>query len=288
MHYELIARAIRYLVDNSFDQPGLAEVAAAIGMSEFHLQRTFSQWAGVSPKQFLQFLTKQHAKSLLRNASVFETALASGLSSPSRLHDLMVTHESITPGDYKSYGKGLQIGYGVHSSPFGYCFVAVTERGVCKLAFFDQQEEYENLLCELNADWKQAAIEEDISASGSVISTIFAGASSLLSSQPSPQSSSQARSIKVLLKGTPFRLLVWEALLRIPCGKLASYQQVARAIGKPSAVRAVASAVASNDIGYLIPCHRVIRESGALSAYRWGTARKAALLGWESSVISDA
>ena len=272
-HYRRVSKAIEYLFEHGPDQPSLSELASAVGMSEFHLQRIFSEWVGVSPKQFLQFLTKEHAKRALRESSVLDAALASGLSGSSRLHDLLITHESVTPGEFKQQGKNLAIRYGAHSSRFGYCFIAITERGLCKLAFFDDLEGYAGLVGELNTNWKNAVIEEDQQATLAAYNSIFRA------------SAEDASEIKLLLRGTPFRLLVWEALLKIPQGALVSYQQVAQAIGKPASVRAVASAVASNDIGYLIPCHRVIRGSGALSGYRWGQARKAAVVGWETVQI---
>ena len=270
-HYQSVARAIRFLVEHQMQQPSLAEMSHALNMSESHLHRLFSQWAGLSPKQFLQYLTKEQAKQLLKHSSVLEASWASGLSGPSRLHDLLITHESVTPGEYKKHGAGLRIAYGVHSSPFGYCFIAVTDRGVCKLAFFDQEYEKEALLKELTSEWCMASIEEDVSATYASFSNIF------------PNEKVGVSNIHLVLKTTPFRLLVWEALLKIPEGSLASYQQVANAIHKPTAARAVASAIANNPIGYVIPCHRVIRESGALAGYRWGIERKAAIIGQELS-----
>ena len=269
-HYQSIARAIRFLVENRKEQPSLKDVSAALNMSEYHLQRQFTKWAGVSPKQFLQYLSKEHAKQQLRHSSVMEAAWDSGLSGASRLHDLLITHESITPGEYKKHGAGLCISYGIHSSPFGYCFIAVTDRGVCKLSFFDQFDQYDVLLAELTSEWSKATIKFDERATSESFAKIFSKANSEMSN------------IHLVLKATPFRLLVWEALLKIPDGSLISYQQVANSINKPTAVRAVASAIANNRIGYLIPCHRVIRESGALGGYRWGIERKIAIIGSEN------
>ena len=270
-HYKSIAKAIHYLVENGIDQPSLADISVAVNMSEYHFQRLFTKWAGVSPKQFLQYLTKEHAKRQLKDSSILDASWASGLSGPSRLHDLLITHESITPGDYKRQGAGLRISYGIHSSPFGYCFIAVTDRGVCKLAFFDQTEDRDTLLSELASEWCLATIVADDTRTYSSFEKIF------------PEKESGNRNINLVLKATPFRLLVWEALLKIPEGSLASYQQVANSINRPTAVRAVASAIANNQVGYLIPCHRVIRESGALGGYRWGIERKVALMGSEMS-----
>lgn len=271
-HYKIVERAITYLAANQREQPSLALVAKQVGLSESRLQRVFTDWAGVSPKQFLQFLTKEHAKQALTHAPVLEAALASGLSGSGRLHDLMVRCESITPGEYKKQGAGLTIEYGAHSSPFGFCFIAVTSRGVCKLAFYDQQREHALLVDELQADWPNATLVHSPTATEYSFKQIFGNGQS-------------GGDIKLLLKGTPFRLQVWEALLRIPSGQLLSYQQVADAIGKPNSVRAVASAIASNHIGYVIPCHRVIRNTGGLSEYRWGAYRKRSLIGWEQAQI---
>lgn len=270
MHYEKVEQAIHYLMEHHLQQPSLKEIGDAVGMSEFHLQRVFTQWAGVSLKQFLQYLTKEHAKQALRTSSVFDSALASGLSGSSRLHDLLITHESVTPGEYRSWGKGIHIWYGVHACQFGHCFIAVTQRGICKLAFFDTDDELKILLTELHSEWKHAEISENFTATQNTADLIFS-------------QSQHTGSLHLLLKGTPFRVQVWQALLNIPEGNLASYQQVAQSIGKPSSARAVASAIANNQIGYLIPCHRVIRGTGALSEYRWGKIRKAALIGWEKS-----
>lgn len=274
-HYEKVEQAIRYIVDHHLQQPSLKELADAVGMSEFHFQRMFTQWAGVSPKQFLQYLTKEHAKQALRTSSVLDAALASGLSGSSRLHDLFITYESVTPGEYRSWGNGIQIDYGVHSCQFGYCFLAVTQRGICKLAFFDTDQELSILIKELHNEWKNAVIREAVSVTQKTLDLIF-------------NQSHQTGRLHMLLKGTPFRVQVWQALLNIPEGKLASYQHIAESIGKPSSARAVASAIANNQIGYLIPCHRVIRGTGALSEYRWGKIRKAALIGWEKSQIEKA
>jgi len=268
-NYQRISTAINYLVDHHLAQPTLPELADAVGISQFHLQRTFSEWVGVSPKQFIQYLTKEQAKLHLRDNSVFEAALSSGLSGGGRLHDLLVTCESVTPGEYKSWGAGLEISYGTHPSRFGYCFIAATHRGICKLAFFDSQDQENSTLKELVLDWPNAAIKEDKTKTAAILMKIFS------------QSSNSTNTLNLLLKGSKFQLQVWEALLKIPESEMVSYQQVANGIGKPTSVRALASAIGRNNIAYLIPCHRVIRSTGALSQYRWGEARKAAILGWE-------
>lgn len=268
-NYQRIAKAIEYLIENQSAQPKLPELAAAVGVSEFHLQRMFTDWAGVSPKQFLQYLTKENAKQLLRDHSVLDTALSLGLSGAGRLHDLLITTESVTPGEYRKHGAGLDIAYGVHPCPFGFCFIAATHRGVCKIAFMDNESEQSYMADELNDDWGNANIEENQKKTAPIANKVFG------------KRSKPNEKLTVLLKGSPFQLQVWEALLSIPQGEIASYQDIARAIGSESSVRAVASAVARNNIAYLIPCHRVIRSTGVLNNYRWGDSRKAAIIGWE-------
>lgn len=265
--YQRISQAIGFLLQHQLQQPSLEEMAAAIGVSAHYLQRTFSQWAGVSPKQFLHYLTKEQAKRQLQQSSVLETSLACGLSSSSRLHDLMLTHMKVTPGEYRRRGEGLLIHYGVHSSPFGYCLIAQTARGVCDLAFFDQPEQEAQHLQRLQDEWSAATLVADTEKTLGSFQQIFRGGRGHLA---------------LHLKGSPFQLSVWEALLRIPEGAWVSYQQVAAAVEKPKAVRAVASAIARNPIAYLIPCHRVIRASGVINQYRWGPERKQALLAWEA------
>jgi len=276
--YRLIQKAIEYFVAHQARQPGLRELSQHVGLSDFHLQRLFSEWVGVSPKQYLKFLTKEQAKRRLRENSVLEVALATGLSGGGRLYDLMLSCEGMTPGQYKALGAGLRIGYGVHPTPFGWGFLAVTERGVCKLAFSDDPSESRSLLEELRAEWPGAVIEPDQEQTAGVARRIFHHTASA-----GPQGQGEAARLKLLLKGSPFQLKVWEALLAIPEGGLVSYQDVANAIQAPGATRAVASAIARNSIGYLIPCHRVIRSNGDFSNYRWGRARKPLLIGWEAS-----
>jgi len=267
--YRRIARAIRFLANNQRSQPGLAELGSHFGLSESHLQREFTRWAGVSPKQFLQYLTKENARRRLRDQTVMETALACGLSGTGRLHDLMITCEGMTPGEYRSFGCGVRIAYGIHPSPFGMCLIATTDRGICKLAFFDSESELAAIERDLTDDWRAATIIADQDATGPVARSIFGDGTS--------------GRVRLLLRGSPFQLSVWEALLSIPEGHLASYQRVAELIGRPNAARSVASAIARNDIGYLIPCHRVIRSNGDFSQYRWGRDRKQAIIGWEAA-----
>ncbi|NRB39340.1 MAG: methylated-DNA--[protein]-cysteine S-methyltransferase [Pseudomonadales bacterium] len=265
-NYIRIEKAIQYLIEHQKKQPSLSELAQHLSLSEFHLQRIFSEWAGISPKQFLQVLSKEHAKEKLKSCSTMKAAHAVGLSGSSRLHDLFIHCESITPGEYKTAGLGLDIHYGIHSSPFGYCFIAVTPRGICQLSFFDSETQISGLIDELKAQWFHAQITENQQATHAVFEQIF---------QPRGKT---ALPLRLILKGSPFQIQVWQALLTIPAGEISSYQHVADNMGKSSAVRAVASAVAKNNVAFLIPCHRVIRSSGVLNNYRWGPSRKAAML----------
>ena len=251
--YERIETAIRYIEDNAAEQPSLEEIAAHVGLSPFHFQRLFRRWAGISPKRFLQFVTVEHAKELLADSSsVMDTAYEVGLSGPARLHDHFVALEAVTPGEYKSRGTGLEIRYGVHDSPFGDVFLATTDRGICGLRFLD--DDPGEALSWLSGLWPGAGLSEDQRGTRSIARQIF-------------ESDAPAEPIPVLVKGTNFQVAVWKALLRIPPGQLVAYEDVAHAIGRPSASRAVGSAVGANRISYLIPCHRVIRRSGALGGY---------------------
>ena len=270
--YGRIEAAILYLEQNFQTQPTLADVAAHVGLSEYHFQRLFSRWAGTSPKRFLQFLTIQHSKKLLADSqTILDATYEAGLSSPSRLHDLFVTHEAITPGEFKQKGAGLTIQYGFHTSPFGNCLIALTERGICGLQFVADGDRAATL-AELKASWPQAEFVEDNGATRPFINPIF----NLSEGEERP-------SLPLYLKGTNFQIQVWQALLKIPVGTAVSYGTVAQLIGNPKASRAVGSATGSNPIGYLIPCHRVIRQAGGLGDYRWGSSRKKAILGWEAA-----
>jgi AraC family transcriptional regulator of adaptative response/methylated-DNA-[protein]-cysteine methyltransferase len=267
--YERIETAIRFIEDNAAEQPSLEEISGHVGLSPFHFQRLFRRWAGISPKRFLQFVTVEHAKELLAGASsVMDTAYEVGLSGPARLHDHFVALEAVTPGEYKSGGAGLEIVYGVHDSPFGEVFLATTDRGICGLRFVDG--DLEQAVGWLGNLWPGAHLDEDKVGTRTVARQVF-------------EDSDSAEPIPVLVKGTNFQVAVWKALLRIPAGQLVAYEDVARSIGRPSASRAVGSAVGANRISYLIPCHRVIRSSGALGGYAWGSPRKRAIIGWEVS-----
>lgn len=269
--YSRIERAIHYLEDHAGMQPGLNEVAEQVGLSPYHFQRVFKKWTGISPKRYLQFLTVENAKKLLdRSAPVLETAYDVGLSGAGRLHDLFVSVETVTPGQYKSGGAGVQIRYGFHQTPFGRALFAITGNGITDLMFVGDDGEG-NILVELRRKWRAAFIEEDETATGEVAGQIFG---------PNLQQG-KGDGINLILRGTNFQIKVWLALLCIPEGSVVSYSDVAGSIGRPDAVRAVAGAVGSNPIAWLIPCHRVLRRSGELGGYRWGVTRKKIMLAKE-------
>jgi AraC family transcriptional regulator of adaptative response/methylated-DNA-[protein]-cysteine methyltransferase len=268
--YEIIARAIRFLETHHLEQPGLAELAIDLHISEYHLQRLFSRWVGVSPKRFMQYITKEHAKFLLdQSEDILNTAHRVGLSGPGRLHDMFVTCEAMTPGEYKNRGAGLKIGYVFHPSPFGDCLVGATDRGICSLAFI-QESNQRAALSNLVARWPAADFEQDQAGTNGIVPEIL-----------TLFQSSSSTPLRIYLSGTNFQIKVWEALMEIPTGSVAAYQQVAIQIGMPGASRAVGTAIANNPIPVLIPCHRVIRKSGEFGNYRYGAVRKKALLGWE-------
>jgi AraC family transcriptional regulator of adaptative response/methylated-DNA-[protein]-cysteine methyltransferase len=270
--YRRIEQAIAYLEEHALEQPSLDEVAEHIGLSSYHFQRLFKSWAGVSPKRFLQYLTIENAKKLLREStSILDTALDVGLSGPSRLHDLFVSVEAMTPGEFKAQGKDLLISYGFHATPFGECLLAVTPRGICRLAFVDP-EARSVVLNELQETWREATLVENQNAGKDAIKTIF------------DQTRGQAQTpLKILLRGTNFQVKVWEALLRIPEGTVVSYGFLADAVGHPGAHRAVGTAAGHNPVGYLIPCHRVLRANGEIGGYHWGTTCKRAILAREAA-----
>ncbi len=270
--YQLIENAIHYLEEHYQKQPALAEVAAHVGLSEYHFQRLFSRWAGISPKRFVQYLTIQHAKQVLdESQSLLEATFAAGLSGPGRLHDLFVTHEAVTPGEYKARGAGLTIHYGFHATPFGEALVAETERGICGLSFVMGNGRAATFEA-LSRAWPQARLVEDAVGTETAVGHIF-----------SP--GERTTPLPVYLKGTNFQIQVWMALLRVPTGALVTYGTLARAAGQEKAVRAVGTAVGHNPIAYLIPCHRVIQKSGDLGGYHWGVTRKKALIGWEAAHV---
>jgi AraC family transcriptional regulator of adaptative response/methylated-DNA-[protein]-cysteine methyltransferase len=269
-HYQLIERAIQFIETNVNRQPELEEIASAVGLSEYHFQRLFTSWTGISPKRFIQFLTKEHAKELLdKSENLLDTTHQVGLSSLGRLHDLFVTTEAVTPGEYKSGGAGLTIRYGIHPSPFGKCLIAATERGISNLGFVTGNEG--KSLDMLAESWKQAKMIEDYKTTAPLVTRIF--------SDPKPD-----QPLNLHLRGTNFQIKVWEALLGIQSGTVTTYEDIAAKIGKPKALRAVGTAVGHNPIAYLIPCHRVIRKSGEFGNYLYGSARKKAILAREINV----
>ena len=283
-HYQLIEQAIQYIESNAQRQPELGEIASSVGLSEYHFQRMFTQWAGISPKRFMQFLTKEHAKELLAESeNLLETTHKVGLSSLGRLHDLFVNTEAMTPGEYKTRGAGLTIRYGLHFTPFGKCLIATTERGICNLSFVGKSEG--QAIDHLVANWTQAKMIEDYKSTAPLIARIFLDTSTRLSAAPKAGLAfDQAdQHLKLHLRGTNFQIKVWEALLNIPVGTVTTYEQIAAQIGKPQALRAVGTAVGHNPIAVLIPCHRVIRKSGEFGNYLYGSARKKALLAREYS-----
>jgi AraC family transcriptional regulator, regulatory protein of adaptative response / methylated-DNA-[protein]-cysteine methyltransferase len=287
-HYQLIEQAIRYIEANVQRQPELDEIASAIGLSEYHFQRLFTRWAGISPKRFMQFLTKEHAKELLaRSENLLETTHQVGLSSLGRLHDLFVNTEAVTPGEYKSGGTGLTIHYGLHPTPFGKCLIATTERGICHLGFIQTSEG--NAIDNLVTNWQQAKMIEDYNITAPLIVRIFPEVSTELSTVPMPGSGSDQANqpLNLHLRGTNFQIKVWEALLNIPTGRVTTYEHIAAQISNPNALRAVGTAVGHNPIAVLIPCHRVIRKNGEFGNYRYGIARKKALLAREFSVSHE-
>ncbi len=268
--YQLVEKAIQYLEQNFRQQPDLQAVADHVGLSEYHFQRRFKRWVGISPKKFVQFLTLNYAKELLAESrSLLETTYEAGLSSPGRLHDLFITHEAVTPGEYKRQGAGLQIAYGYHDTPFGDCLLGLTERGICSLTFVDGGRRSEEL-DELAANWPLAELAPDEGRTRPFIDQIFA------------PSQTEPTTLPLFLKGTNFQVQVWRALLQIVPGTAVTYGDVARMAGNPKAARAVGTAVGRNPIAYLIPCHRVIRQTG-FGHYHWGTTRKKAILGWEAA-----
>lgn len=293
-HYALVAKAIRYLRDNFQGdlkhQPSLAELAAAVHVSEYHLQRVFTAWAGISPKRFLQYLSKEHALQALRSAqaepgvgqSVDGVAYASGLSGSGRLHDLMVSCEAMTPGEIKTGGAGVAVGWGRVETPFGPALAGWTPRGLCYLAFLDEADpqgrDEDARHTELSAFWPAADLRRDDAAARAWMERVFV---------PAGGKGTAQGPLHLLLRGTNFQIKVWEALLRLPPGHRVSYTQLAALADAPKAQRAVGSALAANTIGYLIPCHRVIRESGDSGQYRWGGERKAAMLAWEAARAED-
>jgi AraC family transcriptional regulator of adaptative response/methylated-DNA-[protein]-cysteine methyltransferase len=266
--YRRIERAIHFIGEHHTGQPSLEEIAAHVHMSPFHFQRLFTRWAGVSPKKFLQYLTLQYAKEQIKaDLSLSEIANNAGLSGSSRLHDLFISLEGMTPGQYKKSGKGIAICYGFHHSPFGKYILAVTsEKRICALEFTENEEASAS---RLHLQWGASEIKYDPVFTTPLAEGLF------MQKSPPP--------LSLLVKGTPFQLKVWEALLKIPFGELVSYQAVSEYVNNPRGLQATGGAIGKNPVAFLIPCHRVIRKTGEINGYRWGVERKSALIGWEAA-----
>jgi AraC family transcriptional regulator, regulatory protein of adaptative response / methylated-DNA-[protein]-cysteine methyltransferase len=270
--YDKVRAVLADLYENWRDQPSLESLAAPVGLTPDQLQKLFTRWAGLTPKAFLQALTLDHARKMLKDsASILDTALETGLSGPGRLHDLFIVHEAMSPGAYKAKGAGLVISYGFHPSPFGLALAMVTEHGLCGLAFADEGGEAA-ALADMMKRWPNAQFREDSAMTAPYAARVFADA---VDGQP----------LRVTMIGSDFEIDVWETLLRIPRGRAVTYGDIAMKLGKPKAARAVGAAVGRNPISFVVPCHRVIGKSGDLTGYHWGLTRKRAILGWEAGRV---
>jgi AraC family transcriptional regulator, regulatory protein of adaptative response / methylated-DNA-[protein]-cysteine methyltransferase len=273
--YDVVRRAVAYISEHWRSQPEIEAIAHAAGVTPDELHHLFRRWAGLTPKAFLQAITLDHARRLLReSASVLDAAYEVGLSGPGRLHDLFVTHEAMSPGEWKSGGEGLTVAYGFHPSAFGTALVMATDRGLCGLAFCDHGEERASL-DDMRRRWPRASFVEDSARTAPLTARIF-----------DKKLWRPDRPLRVVLIGTDFEVRVWETLLRIPMGRATTYSDIAANIGKPKAPRAVGAAVGKNPISFVVPCHRVIGKSGELTGYHWGLTRKRAMLGWEAGTVA--
>lgn len=272
--YEVIRQVIELISTDYRAQPSLEDISAKVGMEQTKLQKLFTRWAGLSPKAFLQAVTIDHAKRLLADDQLplLDASFEVGLSGPSRLHDLFVTHEAMSPGDFKTGGEALTIKYGFHQCPFGIAVIMVTDRGMAGLAFCDEGEEI-SALEDMMSRWKKAIYVQDPNATQSYAQQIF-----------KPEAWQADNPIRLVLIGTDFQVEVWQALLDIPMGKATTYSSIANQIGRPKASRAVGAAVGANPISFVVPCHRALGKSGALTGYHWGLTRKRAMLGWETAL----
>ncbi|MEO9168324.1 MAG: bifunctional helix-turn-helix domain-containing protein/methylated-DNA--[protein]-cysteine S-methyltransferase [Aestuariivirga sp.] len=273
--YNKVRAVLEHLHEGWREQPSLAELAQPVGLSEDQLQKLFTRWAGLTPKAFLQALTLDHARAMLQDsASILDAALDSGLSGPGRLHDLFIAHEAMSPGAYKSKGAGLEIFYGFHPSPFGITLAMVTSHGLCGMSFNDEGAD-QIAFKDMTSRWPNAQYTEDSARTAPYVARIFG---SIKDNQP----------IRITMIGSDFEISVWETLLKIPMGKAVAYGDIAAAIGKPKAARAVGAAVGRNPISFVVPCHRALGKSGALTGYHWGLTRKQAILGWEAGKLNSA
>jgi AraC family transcriptional regulator, regulatory protein of adaptative response / methylated-DNA-[protein]-cysteine methyltransferase len=274
--YDVVRRAIAFISEHWRDQPETEAIAAAAGVTATELHHLFRRWAGLTPKAFLQAITLDHARRLLRDsASVLDASFEVGLSGPGRLHDLFVTHEAMSPGEWKSGGDGLTISYGFHPSPFGTALVMATERGLAGLAFADPGEE-EAALADMRSRWPKANYVDDKARTAVLARRIF-----------DPKLWRADRPLRVVLIGTDFEVRVWEALLRIPMGRATTYSDIAVKLGATKAARAVGAAVGKNPVSFVVPCHRVLGKSGDITGYHWGLTRKRAMLGWEAGRVAS-
>jgi AraC family transcriptional regulator of adaptative response/methylated-DNA-[protein]-cysteine methyltransferase len=277
INYHRIEEAIKFLEENFNRQPELDEVAEKVHLSPFHFQRIFTEWAGISPKRFLQFLTVDFLKRKLQESkNLTEAAEMAGLSSQSRVYDLFTTLEAMTPNEYKQYGQGIKIEYGLHETPFGHVLIGITNRGVCWLSFLQTNETPKNHLEALKDHWFNSVFSQNQKSTLEFVERIFG----------QNHDDANEKKLHLLVKGTNFQVKVWEALLKIPMGAVTTYQQIAQKIENPNALQAVGSAVGANHIAYLIPCHRVIRKDGILGEYRWSATRKKSIIGWEMAKAS--
>ncbi len=271
INYQRIEQAIRYLEENFQRQPELDEVAEKVHLSPFHFQRLFTDWVGISPKRFLQFLTVDFLKQKLQESrNLVEAADAAGLSSQSRVYDLFTTLEAVTPQEYKLSGSGIAVEYGFHDTPFGTCLIGVTDRGICWLSFLSDEATPKSEMESLKEHWHQSVFRQNQALTQGMVNQIF-----------DKHDIASQQKLHLFVKGTNFQVKVWEALLRLPMGSVTTYQGIAEKIENPKAMQAVGSAVGSNHIAYLIPCHRVIRKDGVLGEYRWTAMRKKSIIGWE-------
>ncbi|WP_310621965.1 methylated-DNA--[protein]-cysteine S-methyltransferase [Flexibacterium corallicola] len=268
--YRVIQDTLKSISDSWREQPSLESLAHQVGLQPIQLQRVFSRWAGITPKQFLQAITLDHARQLLKDsASVFETSYELGLSGPARLHDLFVTHEAMTPGEYRRRGEGVQISYGFHQSPFGKALIMATDKGLAGLAFADDGDE-QQVLEDMCRRWPAARFIQNPSVTEPYILRVF-----------DPDQWTSDNPLKLVFIGSDFEIRVWETLLKIPMGAATTYSDIAERVGSPRASRAVGTAVGKNPLAFVVPCHRVLGKSGKLCGYHWGLTRKKAIMGWE-------